>query len=398
MNWRVPLATLGLALAVPAAAAADNGFVQHVKVLHTWHGEPNGYLGWAVSELHDIDRDHVTDLLFSEPSTPDGGRTWVYSGRTGRLIYRLPGELGDDQGYAIADAGDTNRDGVHDIISGAPSQTGGGHGRAYLYSGRSGRLLHAFTGDGPGDELGSAVSSAGDWDRDGHADVLIGAEGADGGAGAAYVYSGRTYRLLRRFDGAPGEGLGSGTDLVARHRLIVGALTEGGTGGAHVFAHAGELFSLAPPLGARRFGQFFVAGVGRIDGDRVPDLYAGDYAAQNGNGFAGVYSGRDGSPIHGWPGAPGDGTGPGREAGDVDRDGRVDLAVGSYTANDGAPTAGRVDVRCGRTGAVLRTITSTTEGENLGFDVVGVGDVNDDRKLDLLVSAAEGDTVYLIAG
>jgi len=134
------------------------------------------------------------------------------------------------------------------------------------------------------------------------------------------------------------------------------------------------------------------------DGDFVPDFYVGDYNAQNGNGFAGVYSGLDGSLIHGWAGGPLDGTGPGREAGDVNHDGRIDLAVGSYTASDGAPSAGRVDVRSGRTGNALRTITSTTEGENLGFDVVGVGDVNRDGRLDLLISAAEGDTVYLVAG
>ncbi len=387
MTWRVALATLGLALVAPATAAASKGFVERVKVLHEWHGEPNGYLGWAVSELEDIDRDRVTDLILSEPSTPDGGRTWVYSGRSGKLIHRLPGALGDDQGYAIADAGDTNRDGVHDIISGAPSQTGGGPGRAYLYSGRSGRLLHTFTGDAAGDQLGSAVSSAGDQNHDGYDDVLVGAQGAN----AAYVFSGRTYQLLRRYDGAPGAGLGSGADRAGRRRLIVGALTEGGTGGAHVFSGSRELFSLAPPPGASRFGQFFVAGVGR-------DFYVGDYNAQGGNGFAGVYSGRDGSLIHGWPGGPNDGTGPGREAGDVNGDGRIDLAVGSYTAGDGAPAAGRVDVRSGRTGNVLRTITSTTEGENLGFDVVGVGDVNRDRRIDLLISAAEGDTVYLVAG
>jgi hypothetical protein len=355
MKWRVALATLGVVLAAPAAAAADNGFVQDVDVLHSWHGEPNGYLGWAVSELRDIDRDRVTDLILSEPSTPDGGRTWVYSGRTGKLIYRLPGELGDDQGYSIADAGDTNGDGVHDIVSGAPSQTGGGPGRAYLYSGRSGRLLYTFTGDAAGDQFGSAVSGAGDQNQDGYDDVLVGAQGAD----AAYVFSGRTHRLLRRYDGDPGAGLGSGADRAGGRRLIVGALTEGGTGGAHVFSGARELFSLAPPLGARRFGEFFVAGVGRVDGDRVPDLYVGDYAAQGSNGWAGVYSGRDGSLIHGWPGGRLDGTGPGREAGDVDRDGRIDLAVGSYTASDGAAAAGRVDVRSGRTGDLLRTITST---------------------------------------
>jgi hypothetical protein len=390
MTWRVALVTLGLALAAPAAASANNGFVENVRVLHEWHGEANGYLGWAVSELTDIDRDHVTDLIFGEPSTPDGGRTWVYSGRTGRLIYRLPGALGDDQGYAIADAGDTNRDGVHDIISGAPSQTGGGPGSAYLYSGRSGRLLHTFTGDAAGDQLGSAVSGAGDQNGDGWDDVLVGAQGAN----AAYVFSGRTYKLIRRYDGEPGDGLGAGADRAGGRRLIVGALTEGGTGGAHVFSGAHELFSLAPEPGAARFGQFFVAGVGHVDGDHVPDFYVGDWAA----GFAGVYSGRDGSLIHGWTGGPSQGTGPGREAGDVNRDGRIDLVVGSFVASDGAPSAGRVDVRSGRTGNVLRTITSTTENENLGFDAVGVGDTNHDGRIDLLLSAAEGDTVYLVAG
>ena len=398
MRRYVGVAIAALALAAPAAAA-DDGFVERVRVLQEWHGEPNGYFGWAVSELTDIDHDRVTDVIVGEPNTPAGGTTWVFSGRTGRMLHRFDGQAGDFQGNAIADAGDTNRDGVNDIVSGASSGS-----RAYLYSGRSGRLLHTWQAEAD-DTLGSAVAGAGDQDRDGYDDVLVGAQGDDTAgqdAGAAYVYSGRTYEVLRRLDGpAPGAGFGSGTDRsddLLRDRLIVGALNEGPAagGGAHVFRGGFELFSLAPPAGAAQFGNFFVAGVGRVDGDLVPDFYAGDYAAQNNNGFAGVYSGRDGSLIHGWPGGPSEGTGPGREAGDVDRDGRVDLAVGSYTA--GPTMAGRVDVRSGRTGGVLRTITSTTANENLGFDAVGVGDVNRDRRPDLLLSAAEGDTVYVVAG
>jgi hypothetical protein len=391
------LVTAALALGAPAGAAAagNNGFVEHVRVLHTWHGAPSGYFGWAVSELTDIDGDHATDLIISEPNTPDGGTTYVYSGRSGRLIYRLPGVENDFQGGAIADAGDTNGDGVHDIISGAPGTgAAGGPGRAYLYSGRTGRLLHTWEGGPPNDQLGYAVASAGDQDRDARADVLVGAIGVNGGAGAAYVYSGRTYELLRRIDGDAGDGFGSAADWTRsldrdrRPDLIVGAFTESGV---HVFSGLdGELFSLAPPPAAAAFGNFFVAGVGRVDRDRTPDLYAADYAA--------VYSGRDGAVIHEWFGGPGDGTGPGREAGDVDHDGRVDLAVGSYTASDVAAGAGRVDVHSGRTGRVLRTITSTTAGENLGFDTVGLGDVNRDGEPDLLVSAATGSTVYLIDG
>jgi hypothetical protein len=46
----------------------------------------------------------------------------------------------------------------------------------------------------------------------------------------------------------------------------------------------------------------------------------------------------------------------------------------------------------------LRTITSTTPGENLGFDAVGIGVVSRDHRPGLLASAAEGDTLYVIAG
>jgi len=36
--------------------------------------------------------------------------------------------------------------------------------------------------------------------------------------------------------------------------------------------------------------------------------------------------------------------------------------------------------------------------ENLGFDAVGIGDVDDDGTPDALVSAATGDHVYIVAG
>ena len=376
MTW-LTLAALGLALGAPG-----NGFAERdVKVLQTWHGQAGGYFGWAVSELDDIDRDGVTDVITSEPyANATAGITWVLSGRTGRRLFHFEGAPGDFQGTSLADAGDTDRDGVHDIISGASGTAG--PGRAYLYSGRTGRLLHLWEGARPLDMFGSAVSSAGDVDHDGVADVAVGAQGAN----ALYVYSGRTYLLLRQLDGS--GGFGAGVDHVGRDGLIVGSFSGGGV---HVFAGARERFALAPPPGALRFGTFFVAEVGRVDGDRVPDLYAADYGAAGGAGWAGVYSGRDGSPIWAWPGGPGDGRGPGREAGDVDHDGRVDLAVGAYLA-------GRVDIFSGRTGRVLRTFTSTTPADQLGFDALGIGDVDRDGEPDLLLSAAEGDTLYLVSG
>jgi hypothetical protein len=139
-----------------------------------------------------------------------------------------------------------------------------------------------------------------------------------------------------------------------------------------------------------------------VNKDRTPDIYAADFSDTTlgpATGRAAVYSGRDGSELLSWTGAAaGDGLGPGREAGDVDRDGRPDLAIGSYTSSAGAPAAGTIQIFSGRNGSLLRRITSLTAGENLGFDVVGIGDVSRDGKPDLLASAANGETVYVIAG
>ena len=206
MRGSVILAVIAAALVAPAGAgAANDGFIEHVRVLHEWHGAPDGYFGWAVSELGDVDDDGVGDFITSEPLT-GGGITWVYSGGSGDPIYRLEGAPGDFQGTAIADAGDTDGDGVHDILSGASGDGVLMPGRAYLYSGSTGELMHTWEGEGAGDQFGYAVASAGDQDGDGRADVLVGAATADGAAGtdagAAYVYSGDSYEQLRRIGGA----------------------------------------------------------------------------------------------------------------------------------------------------------------------------------------------------
>ena len=141
--------------------------------------------------------------------------------------------------------------------------------------------------------------------------------------------------------------------------------------------------------------------MGDLNHDHVPDVYGADYAAgDNGanSGYAGVYSGRDGTLLRSWTGAAGDGLGPGRGAGDVNGDHVDDISIGSYTNSDGATAAGKIEIFSGRSGRRLRTITSTTAQENLGFDAVGIGDVNRDHRPDLLASAAEGDTLYVIAG
>jgi hypothetical protein len=417
------LAVLSAALAVGASGAGGSFVEQDVKVLHEFDSNgpaPGGsYFGWAVSELGDVDGDGVEEAIVSEPyngADTSTGTVYVYSGRTGRLLYRFDGEPGDQYGFSIADAGDTNRDGVHDILVGAP---GNGAGHVDLYSGRTGALLHRFVGSSAGDAFGWSVSSAGDVDHDHHADVLIGAPQASGAVGPGYatIYSGRTYEPIRTLTGdVVGDQFGSGAgwsrDVNGDHvpDQILGARNAGPEQRGKAYVYSGKtgvrLFAIdASPHGGQ-FGSFFVAGVGDVNGDKTPDFYVGDYADTTGGsvdgnpaGRAGVYSGRDGHELHAWVGDSADaGLGPGRSAGDVNADGRPDLIVGSYTSSAGALQAGKVQIFSGATGGLLRTITSTVENEQLGFDAVGLGDTNRDGLPDELVSAANGNHVYIVAG
>ena len=62
----------------------------------------------------------------------------MQSGRTGRTLHRIDGKPGDQAGFAVTDAGDLDRDGRHEFLSGAPRQAADTEGHAYLYSGRTG--------------------------------------------------------------------------------------------------------------------------------------------------------------------------------------------------------------------------------------------------------------------
>ncbi|HEY3765141.1 MAG TPA: FG-GAP-like repeat-containing protein [Gaiellales bacterium] len=396
-------------------ASASGTFVQPVHVLHAFHGPTTGkgaYFGWAVSELRDVNGDGVTDVVIGEVDggPKQQGRVWVYSGRTGHLLFRRSGRPGEQNGYAIGDAGDVNGDGVSDVVSGAPGQAND-VGHAYVYSGATGRTIVRLRGHHQGDAFGAAVSSAGDVNGDGVPDLLVGAPGNGTTAGHAYVISGRTFRVIRVLSAhRPGDEFGDGVAHTADLNgdgvpdLIVGASgAKPGHGAVYVYSgRTGRLlFRIRGERGNAAFGQFFVAGVGDVNGDGVPDIYVGDYASSNAGqagGYAAVYSGVDGARLHAWRGAAGEGLGPGRSAGDVNGDGVPDIIVGAYTSSDGAPAAGKVQIFSGATGKRLRTITSETPNENLGFDAVGIGDTNGNGTPDFLVSAANRDTVYVIDG
>ena len=406
-----------------AVLAAGGAFLEpDVQVLQTFESaDGSGSFGWAVSAVADPKHKHRQNALIGEAFNGpnfDQGSAHVYSSATGELLHRFDGEAGDWLGFSVADAGDVDRDKASDILVGAPGADETRPGYVDLYSGETGALLHRFTGEQGGDSFGWSVSSAGDVDDDKRPDILIGASAYNGHAhaGRAYIYSGATYELIRTLDGdAQGDEFGSGAGWTAdvdRDHVpdqIIGAREVRAADGrprgkVYVFSGAtgAQLFTIDPVALSLELGSFFVAGVGDVNGDKTPDIYAGDYADRTNGivaGRAGVYSGRDGSELLSWLGAaPGDGFGPGRGAGDVNGDGRPDIVVGSYSSSAGAAMAGKVQLISGADGSLLRTITSTTAGENLGFDAVGLGDVNGDDVPDVLASAATGDRVYVIAG
>ena len=74
------------------------------------------------------------------------------------------------------------------------------------------------------------------------------------------------------------------------------------------------------------------------------------------------------------------------------------MVVGSWSSSAAVPGGGRWTLF---SGAQLARSSSTSQGmidgEHLGFDAVGLGDVDKDHTPDLLVSAATGDHVYVIS-
>lgn len=382
-----------------ASVALAQPFVEEdVEVLWTAKA-PGVTFGWAIADVPDTDGDGAPELVTGDPQLGGySGVTVLLDGRTGEERFRVEGAPGAYEGFAVASAGDQDGDGVADVISGAP-----GRDAVLVYSGATGERLREVVGD-PGEVLGTAVARAGDVDGDGIDELVLGAEGASEGAGRVILLAGGAGGALWEVHGGEGDFLGSAAGTLGDVTgdgvpdVLVGARGHGGAILVLDGRDGAGVHRLTVP-GSASLGIYFANGVGDMDGDGASEIYAGDYAdvaAGAGAGRAHVWSGATGALRFTFEGAPGDGLGPGRGAGDVDEDGVPDLVIGAYTHSSGATTAGRVTVFSGVDGAVLRTVTAARATEQFGYDAVGMGDVDGDGTVDLAVSAAVGNRVYLV--
>ena len=399
-----------------------NPFVERVRIIHEWQAETKGdQFSWIARSIGDVDGDRVGDIVTSAPTYGAGGhptgrgRVYVYSGRSGKLVWQYTGEPGENVGIGLEGAGDVNSDGVPDVVAGAP-----GSGRAYVLSGVNGTVLHrlqsAFT-----EGFGSSAAGAGDQDGDGHADVVIGAPGSNANgqaSGTVYVYSGETGALIVKLDGErAGDGFGS---IVAGDKkgratpVLIGAPRAGERqrGKVYVFRdlRARASHTIDSDSSGAALGAMFTSLVGDVDGDKVADVYASDFtnsAKGPSTGRVYVRSGATGKSLLVLTGEnPGDGFGIGAaDVGDVNKDGHDDLLLGAWQFSAVAQSGGRIYLYSGRDGTVLQTITGRVPGETLGFDAAGAGDVDGDGVLDFLVTSSWSNVkgfrsgrMYIISG
>jgi hypothetical protein len=418
---------LALAQQSTSASAPRPLFEPELRILREFVGEAAGdQFGWIGRNAGDCDGDRVNDVVLSAPTKaiggPAAGRVYVYSGKSGELLFTHDGGPGDQLGSGIEAAGDVDRDGRADVIAGAPGAAGG-RGRALVLSGKDGSVLHRFEGEGAGDAFGRKVSGAGDADGDGHADLLVGADlcdsfGAD--AGRAYLFSGKDGSLLVSLDGeSSGDKFGvslCGVTEKGATLIAAGAADAGANRGGRVYLFrwkAGEielLYTIEPEATSVSLGQMFLSFPGDVDGDGTVDLYASDWMDGAKGGSTGriyVYSGRAEKRLLVLTGEhAGDGFGIGTaEAGDVDGDGRADLLIGAWQNAEGAPSGGKCYLYSGKDGALVESWVCTVANETFGFDTTGMGDVDGDGAIDYLITNAwsgitgrQSGRAFLLAG
>lgn len=324
--------------------------------LYEYSGANGDHMGSAVAELSDIDGDGAPDYAVASIGANNGrGQVQVISGSRGTQLYTVDGAAaGDRFGQGVDGLPDINGDGIDDLVIGAPLATGAtaGCGRVYVRSGRDGSAIFTKDGAGANDHMGWSVASLGDLDGDGVAEFAGGAIDDDNfgsSSGSVRVWSGATGATLFNLYGAAGNQL-FGHDLT-------------------------------------RLGDW--------NNDGVSDFAVGapSIAGTAATGYVRVFSGLDQTVLRSLNGLnSGDNFGSSLATpGDLDHDGRADLAVGSPQVSPAS--TGQVDVFLAAGGPALWRVFGVGIADRFGAALAAAGDVNQDGTDDFVVGAPGADLI-----
>src|SRR5437773_1523427 len=150
----------------------------------------------ALANAGDVDGDGASDVLIGAPGE---GHVFVFSGRTGNLLFDIASPVTEDLhsfGAAVAGGKDFNRDGKPDFVVGSPNFEGL-RGTAYIFNGSDGSLQRTLLPQKrqPFAKFGSSLCVSDDLTGDRRPDVAVGAPGQNVNgllqAGAITVLDGR---------------------------------------------------------------------------------------------------------------------------------------------------------------------------------------------------------------
>lgn len=156
-----------------------------------------GLFGNAAVGAGDVNNDGFDDVAIGAPIFENiQGRAYIYLGSLSGLsatptITLSPTEMIYDFGTALAPAGDVDKDGFDDLLVGAANY---GQGRVFLYRGTVRGLdstpAQRFTGEAASSWFGFTMAPLGDVNNDGYADVILGDGEYDSSKGRAYILTG----------------------------------------------------------------------------------------------------------------------------------------------------------------------------------------------------------------
>jgi hypothetical protein len=336
--------------------------------------------GNAVSSAGDVNGDGYDDILVGaylykeqDLKLPDEGAAFLYYGSEDGLSLmpgwkKLSGQREAQFGYAVNSAGDVNADGYNDVIIGARYFEGPenviNEGAAFVYYGSGEGLSDnadwvAFGGL-PSAGFGSAVASAGDINQDGYDDVIIGAPGAFNGWGMVSLYLGSETGLQ---DEVEWTVVGSSNASFGRSVALAGDVNADGCDDVIIGAPYADS-GIAQDVG----GVFLYLG--------SPEGLGGQPTWQT---FGTQFNERFGFIVS--------------SAGDINLDGFADVLVSAPAYTDGQQYEGAVYVYSGSSSG-LNTFPNWWAYGNkaeayFGYALSSAGDVNRDGLVDLIVGTPE---------